>query len=314
MNMTKNLNDLIKLRGYNIKNEGKKDDIIIPIIKKSSIEVSENQVKIFEKSKAIINNFRENKKVINQNDFKEISNLRLQNYKIKFKDEYIHIIDINNGYKYATISLGNKKLKKDNPNKVFIIWNIIQILTCPNATPDCKKFCYANKFPYMLKLGNSNSVKSRMLNTIFSMIDNFDEVMLEVIHFVENTLVYNDKDVVFRWHESGDIYNHIYWKKIKRIIEANRNIKHLIYTKSIFMIKEMINNEYTSNGTIRYSLDNSTKDFIYNKVVSSGILTSRIINGKEVDIVPRSHTCNSTCDKCNKCLNKKLIDIFMPIH
>ena len=34
MNMTKNLNDLIKLRGYNIKNEGKKDDIIIPIIKK----------------------------------------------------------------------------------------------------------------------------------------------------------------------------------------------------------------------------------------------------------------------------------------
>lgn len=312
--MTKNLKELIKLRGYNVKNDGKKDDIIVPVIKKSSIEVSENQVKIFEKSKAIMDNYRQNKKIINQNDFKEISNLRLQNYKIRFEGEYIHIIDINNGYKYATISLGNKKLKKDNPNKTFIIWNVIQILTCPNATPDCKKFCYANKFPHMLKLDNSNSVKSRMLNTIFSMIENFDEVMLEVIRFVENTLVYDNKDVVFRWHESGDIYNYTYWEKIKKIIEGNRNVKHLIYTKSIFMIKEMINNEYTSNVTIRYSLDNSTKDFIYNKVISSGILTSRIIDGKEVDFVPKSHICNSTCDKCNKCLNKNLIDIFMPVH
>lgn len=312
--MTKNLKELIKLRGYNIKNEGKKDNIIVPIVKKSSIEISENQVKIFEKSKVIMDDYRKNKKIINQNDFKEISNLRLQNYKIRFEGEYIHIIDINNGYKYAVISLGNKKLKKDNPNKVFIIWNVIQILTCPNATPDCKKFCYANKFPTMLKLGNSNSIKSRMLNTIFSMIENFDEVMLEVIRFVENTLVYDNKDVVFRWHESGDIYNHAYWQKIKKIIEGSRNVKHLIYTKSVFMIKEMVNNEYTSNGTIRYSLDSSTNDSIYNKVISSGILTSRIIDGKEVDIVPRSHTCSSTCDKCNKCLNKNLIDIFMPIH
>ena len=314
MNMTKNLNNLIKLRGYNIKNEGKKDDIIIPIIKKSSIEVSENQVKIFEKSKAIINNFRENKKVINQNDFKEISNLRLKNYKIKVEDKYIHIVDINCDYKYATISLGNKKLKKDNPNKVFIIWNVTQILTCPNATENCKKFCYANKFPHMLKLGNSNSVKSRMLNTIFSMLENFDEIMLEVLRFVENTLVYDNKDIIFRWHESGDIYNYTYWKKIKKIIEGSRSVKHLIYTKSVFMIKEMVNNDYTSNGTIRYSLDNSTKNFIYNKVISSGVLTSMVVDDKEVNIIPESHTCNSTCDKCNKCLNKNLIDIFMPIH
>lgn len=311
--MTKNLKELIKLRGYNVKNEGKKDDIIVPIVKKPSIEISENQVKIFEKSKVIMNNYNKSKKVISQNDFKEISSLRLQNYKIRFKGEYIHIIDINNDYKYATVSLGNSKLKKDNPNKVFILWNVLQIATCPNATPDCKKFCYANKYPHMLGK-NSNSVKSRMLNTIFSMIENFDEVMLEVIRFVENTLVYDNKDVVFRWHESGDIYNSVYWEKIKKIIEGSRNVKHLIYTKSVFMIKEMIENDYTSNGTIRYSLDNSTKDFIYNKVISSGILTSRIIDGKEVNIVPRSNTCDSTCDKCNKCLSKNLIDIFMPIH
>lgn len=80
--MTKNLKELIKLRGYNVKNEGKKDDIIVPIVKKSSIEISENQVKIFEKSKVIMNNYNKSKKVISQNDFKEISSLRLQNYKI----------------------------------------------------------------------------------------------------------------------------------------------------------------------------------------------------------------------------------------
>ena len=260
-----NNNNKIKTVGIKDKRESKK----VVYAKSSNWTIAELQKRLYENAIEVIEGIITKDSKVSDIDY--ISKHRLTNYRIQFAsgNNYIHIVDKASGYKYATISLGNEKLKS-NEHRLFVIFNIIQRIACINATKDCLKFCYANKSNNNINVEDSNSRNSRIINTVFAMFSNFDEIINEVIEFVRT---YTNRDVVFRFHESGDIFSRNYWEKIKRVMDVNTDIKFMFYTKSVFVLNEL--NEVNSKNhiSIRYSLDGSSNISLVKKCNDEKILT-----------------------------------------
>lgn len=204
-------------------------------------------------------------------DFELIQGKTLRNYTIVFSNDgrYIHIKDINTDYIYGVISLGNKKLVS-NEFRLFIIFNVLQRICCPNATKNCLKFCYANKSNNNVNVKGSNSRNSRIKNTILSMFDNFDSIINEVLEFLRT---YTQRELIFRFHESGDIYSPIYWNKIKNVLKNNKDVSFMFYTKSVFVLNEMNEVNQLPNVALRYSLDSSTSLTLVKKCYDENHLT-----------------------------------------
>lgn len=224
----------------------------------------------------------------------DMVSLELKNYKIKPSDEgkYVHVVDIITGYKYGTFSLGNKKLC-DNENIQFILFNLLQIITCPNATAGCLKFCYADKTNTKITAKGSTSRFSRVKNTALSMVSNFDEVVNEVIKYIQST---TKKTITFRWHESGDIYSKKYFEKMKNVMFANEDIKFMFYTKTVFTMDEINTLNEQHNISMRYSMDNTTSFNIVKKVYENKIANTIVIDKQDVvtaaDTLSGSMICN----------------------
>jgi hypothetical protein len=112
-------------------------------------------------------------------------------------------------------SLGNRKL----PNTTAI-WNLPSGKTCPMATEQCKKWCYAKKaeklYPQVLPF--------RERNLKLSQQDDFIKLVNKELSQVKNI-----KQV--RIHESGDFYNQQYLNKWIKIAKTNPNIIFYAYTK-----------------------------------------------------------------------------------
>lgn len=295
-----NNNNKIKTVGIKEKRETQK----VVYTKSSDWTIAELQKRLYENAIEVIEGVIAKDGKVSDIDY--ISKHRLTNYRIQFAsgNNYIHIVDKASGYKYATISLGNEKLKS-NEYRLFVIFNIIQRITCINATKDCLKFCYANKSNNNVNVENSSSRNSRITNTVFAMFSNFDEIINEVIEFVRT---YTNRDVVFRLHESGDVFSRNYWEKIKRVMDVNTDIKFMFYTKSVFVLNELNEVNSKDNVSIRYSLDGSSNIALVKKCNDEKILTfSAIGKGQTLELattVNERYICNMaslpTCEDLAK--------------
>lgn len=219
--------------------------------------------------------------------------IRLTNYTIQFEGtNYIHVKDKLTGFTYGTFSLGNKKLRSGD-NFQFLIFNILQRITCPNASKNCKKYCYANKSNLNTTCRNSSSRNSRLNNLIFTMFENFAEIVNEVIEFLRT---YTQKTIIFRFHEAGDIYSQEYWDKIKFIMKSNKDVKFMYYTKTVFVLDEINTINKMQNVSLRYSLDNSTNKHIIEKCDELNCLTFIVIDKnstcKAMEVVGNNNMCN----------------------
>lgn len=220
--------------------------------------------------------------------------VRLQNYIIQFDstNKYIHVKDKATGFVYGTYSLGNKKLASGD-NVQFIIFNILQRISCPNASKGCKKFCYANKTNTNVTCKNSSSRNSRVNNLIMTMFENFADITNEVINFVKE---YTKRKIIFRFHEAGDIYCKEYWAKIKNVMESNQDVNFMYYTKTVFVLDEIneINNAH--NVALRYSLDDTTNQAIIDKCDKLNCLTFIVVDNKStcqaMEVVGNNNMCN----------------------
>jgi len=124
---------------------------------------------------------------------------------------------------------GNLKLVS-NATTRFIVWNLPAVITCPNATELCKKFCYAKKaeirFPEDVGgYRHQNLIESRKAD----FVENMTYTILDIAAGTKK------KYIVVRIHESGDFYNKKYttdWLQIMENCKVDERIKFIAYTKS----------------------------------------------------------------------------------
>jgi hypothetical protein len=114
---------------------------------------------------------------------------------------------------------GNRKLPKTT-----LIWNLPADKTCPGATDECRKFCYAKKaeriYPQVLP--------SRELKYKISLQEDFSTKIIFDLYSKKN---WN----TVRIHESGDFYSQEYFDKWVRIAKQFTNKIFYAYTKSFHL-------------------------------------------------------------------------------
>jgi hypothetical protein len=256
------------------------------------IEISTKQAKDYEKAMEYIESVADCTGRIKE--VRRIASNRLTNWTVQFADDekYVHVVDTITGYKYGTFSLGNKKLCK-NEKIQFILFNLLQVVTCPNATEGCLKFCYANKSNNNIKVKNSASRISRTKNTVLSMYANFEEIVTEVIKLVESS---TNKSTVFRWHESGDIYSKEYFEKMINIMSKNSSVQFMFYTKTIFTLSKINEINNMKNVSMRYSLDDTSSAKIVQRVHEENILNTIVIQEQELSQVVKEFDNSMVCN------------------
>jgi hypothetical protein len=120
------------------------------------------------------------------------------------------------------ISTGNAKLKDT------FIFSMTPVATCPGATDECKRDCYAMKaykqYPNVRTAWDHN--------TELSKTEEFGSLVMQYLLTELNSKRKTAKFRHFRIHESGDFYNQNYLDKWIKIAKAFPMIEFLAYTKS----------------------------------------------------------------------------------
>lgn len=236
---------------------------------------------------------------------KQLSNYKITNYVITTENNRIYVKDKNNKkIVYLSLSKHNNKLIPEN-NTTFLIYNGIQLFTCPGATESCKKACYAQKVR-----GFSN-IECRVRNTVTSMFSNFYNIMNEIIKR------YTFNNTIIRVHESGDFYSIKYFKKWIQIIKENPDKQFLSYTKTAGTITQYLKEkENLKNYAYRFSLDNSSSDAITKRVIKEGICNYTMLdNSSQAQNIDPINLCNCNigCASCKKCITSQKT-IFVVKH
>lgn len=135
---------------------------------------------------------------------------------------------------------GNKKLAADE-KIAFLIWSIPAVLTCPGATVECMRNCYARRDERFL------SVRiSRIINYLISKRPDFETILESAINAAIYTKKgdlrkrYQGKEIVFRLHESGDFYSDRYMLAWFHVAAKFPEITFFTYTKSFRMYERNI--------------------------------------------------------------------------
>jgi hypothetical protein len=214
---------------------------------------------------------------------------------------------------------GNKKLV--NNDKVrFMIWNLPACKTCPYATENCKKFCYARKaekvYPSVLPSRERNFEETLSADFVGKMIWSIERLL--------NSKAYKGKLAVFRIHESGDFYNLEYtekWVRIAKHFENDDRIVFTAYTKSIIYF---INcgyglSNFPKNLIIRSSIWNDTrKDLVeLTECYNFSIYTALSAEDMEKEKAAGHNFFKCECKDCGTCLEcyrNKEKDIIVEIH
>ena len=115
---------------------------------------------------------------------------------------------------------------------------ITPIVSCPHATEECKKYCYATKGRFMYP------------SVVKTMADNLEAT--KESDFVErmNSLL-SPNERFFRIHTAGDFYSKEYFEKWATVAWNNKGITFLAYTRS----KSMFNWDRPENLILIFSAD-----------------------------------------------------------
>jgi hypothetical protein len=179
------------------------------------------------------------------------------------------------------ISTGNMKMRRG-----FLIWNILERLTCPGATPECIKRCYAHKQTRRFEAVRA----SRLSNYHESLKDDFSENMISLIQKYSKRKAFRK---MVRIHEAGDFYSQTYVDKWIRITTQLPDIKFLAFTKSFHLDFS----KAPSNLSIIYSIFPDTP-----LPHPEGSKAYSFPRG-EVPNDPSILFCSGTCDTCMMCWN-----------
>lgn len=184
---------------------------------------------------------------------------------------------------------GNRKLPKST-----LVFNLPAVTTCPGATKECKKHCYAKKFERMYK----NVVLSRQANFALAKSDHFiTTITKEIKQHIANARKH--KVNAIRIHESGDFFTQEYFDKWVAIASQFPNITFTAYTKVI----ELNTIKKPKNMILLLSKDNFVMPphpmmFIKFDGIASVDLGQKLPN--------RQHylKCPMDCKKCDYCYRK----------
>lgn len=120
------------------------------------------------------------------------------------------------------LSRGNRKLEK--ASRLFLIWNLPAVESCPGATPTCRRYCYARKAERMYR----NVLECRKRNMAASRRPDF---VSGIVALIEKA----GPRPYFRVHESGDFYSQEYLDAWFAVARAFPETKFLAYTQSFHL-------------------------------------------------------------------------------
>ena len=173
--------------------------------------------------------------------------------------------------------------------------------TCPNATPHCKKYCYAKKAERIYK----NTRKSRKENYDISKTDYFFGEMFFLLR--------DNKSEYIRVHESGDMYSQEYLDKWIKLMRCFGEKKFLIYTQMYNLDWSRAPDNCIIYWTVWDDSKNVPKDGLHAYVIDDG--TGKIATKD----VPNTFKCpkgKGKSVKCNDCMYcyKGKGDVKFKIH
>lgn len=212
---------------------------------------------------------------------------------------------------------GNRKLV--NSDRVrFLIWNIPARVTCPYATPMCKRLCYAVKaeklYPQVLPSRSQNFIDSRKLDFAENMIYTIDSI----VNNPRSKAYANAEKIVVRIHESGDFYNQAYadaWLKVAEHFESDKRFVFMAYTKSLEFFKDR---KIPSNMVIRFSIWDDTDPSQIALAESMNLPSYSADTADKVDeMVSTGYATKCDCRdcaNCGKCWDRSISRIYCVIH
>lgn len=268
-----------------------------------------------------------------------LNSTRLENYRYSISNDRLYIVDRSDeNVVYGSIAFGNTKLKSTK-SEMFVQFNIGQKICCPVLGKTCNH-CYADKFVCKLISNNTGEISSvgtsRIKNTVLTQFENFVEIMNGAIDYIKAS---TNKKVVFRWHESGDVYSKKYFQKIKQVMNDNKDIDFMIYTRVPFVAKEINTLNNYEHIMVRFSVDASTPKGLFDFVMKNDVPTFITIDKTDANFTemikaffPVGLICNVKnpdaknitdilyksselhCLKCGKCRNKNITHLYVVTH
>lgn len=225
--------------------------------------------------------------------------------------------DLENKSGRISLSFGNKKLVSSNETR-FIIWSIPAVTTCPFATEECKKACYARK----VEKAYPDCLPARNKNLAFSKTDFFVDFMVEALHYMANLKNYKTANhITVRIHESGDFYSVEYLEKWLTIAERCKDIKNMdfaAYTKSLPYLVQACKDGYNLKTCNIHFISSIWKDTKQKRIDETKALNLPIYTAFEKGLFDESYSkCNcEDCGHCRQCFkgNKEQKRIAVTIH
>ncbi|MFT8313275.1 MAG: hypothetical protein ABF633_03355 [Clostridium sp.] len=219
------------------------------------------------------------------------------------------MIKIIKGKKILTLSEKNSKLIPTKENK-FLIWSIPAVVTCPNRTALCERYCYAMKSQRLYP----NTKNSREESFNDSLSSDFVTNIIDTIHYYLDKKSYEGKNVYFRIHESGDFYSKEYVNKWIQIVKQFPAVHFMGYTKSVQFFKDV---KLPQNLVIRYSIwaDSNPADIELASQLQLPIYTA--FNKVDLDKAINENgfiQCVGSCENCKMCYKKDVKKLAIKIH
>lgn len=206
------------------------------------------------------------------------------------------------------LSHGNKKLVS-NDKVQFLIFNLPAVTTCPQSTAMCRKACYALKAERLYP--SAKASRERHLEA--SKRYDFIGAMITLIDAEYKKAVKKGKKILFRWHESGDIYSLDYMFSIIAIAKAfdDTDIIFQAYTKSIDFILCL---GVPKNLHLTFSIWDDTPSEDIQHALQLRLQTYTAVLHFDRDLHKRFKCLCVDCAKCQKCYNNKVPHVICEVH
>jgi len=233
-------------------------------------------------------------------------------------------------YIKSFIHKGNAKLAdytaEDGTEYRYAQFNLPAKKTCPYASKNCLKFCYAKRDERYKSVRNN-----RLVSFELSKADDFAEAMIYTIETAFMTKRYSNAHMILRIHESGDYYNNLYFKKwfeVFKHYEGAKNLTFCFYTKCFDYIlnlseeEQAIFDRLTKSGLVACSLsldESSTAEQVIKaikiKARYSNVNIYYAIDEKKIDTIAHDEVCDcKDCAKCAKCVKTSGKTVACAIH
>ena len=216
------------------------------------------------------------------------------------------------------LSEGNIK-SKGTEDTMFLTWSLPSRSTCPYATTECKKRCFAKKNESF-----KNVRDSRNSNLAETYKPTFVEDMIKHLEYHLQRPKAQDKLIIVRIHTSGDFYNTEYfnkWVSISEYFKDNSKILFQAYTKSMPILRQYIEENEIGLNDINihfvWSIWNDTQKEYTEYAKYLGMQTFTALPKDEIEIAIKNGAfeCKDLdCASCRECYLNNHKEIVIPYH